>query len=243
MRSPRATAASTKPRTDCSSVAERTMRAIEGIWTTATPSTSAPLLVPAPVTSTSRKSSGGNASSTSTPRISSGVERACAVAGDEPDRAADQRRRAASRAPASASTLRPPQSTRESTSRAEEVGAERAPCAAAARTGCRSARVGRVRREERPEQRDQRGRTRAGSAADRPRGRACAAKRQLRSPRRRPQLRDEQHDEQVGDDVDDDVDGRDQDRDRLHRAHVADRDRVDELLAEARDRRTGTRRR
>ena len=30
--SPRATAASTKPRTDCASVAERTMRAIAGIW-------------------------------------------------------------------------------------------------------------------------------------------------------------------------------------------------------------------
>ena len=44
--SPRATAASTKPRTDCSSVAERTMRAISGVCTTATPSTSAPLPVP-----------------------------------------------------------------------------------------------------------------------------------------------------------------------------------------------------
>ena len=43
-RSPRATAASTKPRTDCSSVAVRTMRAISGACTIATAATSAPLL-------------------------------------------------------------------------------------------------------------------------------------------------------------------------------------------------------
>ena len=60
----------------------------------------------------------------------------------------------------------------------------------------------------------------------------CAAKREPLTSSPRPQLRDEQHDEQVGDDVDDDVERRDQDRDRLHLAHVADRDRVDELLAE-----------
>ncbi len=48
------------------------MRAIAGIWMIATPSTSTPLLVPSPVTSTSRKRSAGNEISTSIERISSG---------------------------------------------------------------------------------------------------------------------------------------------------------------------------
>ena len=47
-------------------------------------------------------------------------------------------------------------------------------------------------------------------------------------------LRHECDDDEVGDDVHGDVDRRDHDRDRLHRPHVADRDRVDELLPDAR---------
>ncbi len=70
VRSPRAIAASTKPRTDCSAVAVRTMRATRGAWTSATPTTSTHALDPSPVASTRRKISGGNESATSAPRIS-----------------------------------------------------------------------------------------------------------------------------------------------------------------------------
>ncbi len=75
--SPRATAASTNARTDCSSVAERTTRAISGACTIATAATSVPLLVPAPVTSTRMKSSAGTATTTSTPRMTTASKRPC----------------------------------------------------------------------------------------------------------------------------------------------------------------------
>jgi hypothetical protein len=71
-RSPRATAASTYPCVETSCVAARTIRAIDGTWTVATPSTSTGMLRPAPVASTSRKRSGGTARRTSIARISSG---------------------------------------------------------------------------------------------------------------------------------------------------------------------------
>ena len=72
-RSPRATAASTNPRVDISSVAVRTIRAIPGSCTSATPTISTPTCGPSPPTrqsSSTRRA--GKASSTSTPRIRSG---------------------------------------------------------------------------------------------------------------------------------------------------------------------------
>ena len=86
-----------------------------------------------------------------------------------------------------------------------------------------------VRREERPEESESdHGTSRASPTA--PTGRVRANRSRL--TRLGPQLRHEEHDEQIGDDVDRDVEGRDQDRDRLHFADIADRDGVDELLPE-----------
>ena len=117
---------------------------------------------------------------------------------------------------------------------AEEVGAERRVARSDPRTESRSARRARPARRT---ARTARCRARATSSTKPTDRRVAERRNRMRRASlvtARPQLRDEQHDEQVGDDVDDDVDRGEQDRDRLHLAHVADRDRVDELLADAR---------
>ena len=83
-------------RTDCSSVAERTTRAIRGVCTTATAMTSVALLVPAPVTSTRMKSSAGNDDEHIDAAHQERRRRVPPVAGGEPDRRAGDDRRAGS---------------------------------------------------------------------------------------------------------------------------------------------------
>ena len=87
-RSPRATAASTNARTDCSSVAERTRRAISGICTSATAMTSV-LAGAGAGHEQEEEEQRGNRRSTSTPRIRSGVDGTAGSRG-EPDRAAGE---------------------------------------------------------------------------------------------------------------------------------------------------------
>ena len=203
------------------------------------------LLVPAPVISTSRNRRAGKESSTSTPRISSGSSERAAVAGDEPDRGARGGTRAAVASAGQPSTLRPPQSTRERTSRPRKSVAQRRVVGAAARAGCRSTRRGAWGAKNGPTSATSTHRARSMASADRAAcrsGRSAAAGRSPPS-QRRPQPRHEQHHEQVGDDVDRDVDRRDEHAiDCTARTSRID-DRVDELLADARDRRRGTRRR
>ena len=135
--------------------------------------------------------------------------------------------------PASASTLRPPQSTRESTSRPSwSCRAARRALGPVERDADRLARAVSARRTARTARCRARGRAGPSPTAPVPVRRNRSAVEHRGRHRVGPQLRHEQHDEQVGDDVDDDVERGDEDRDRLHLAHVADRDGVDELLAE-----------
>ncbi len=131
--------------------------------------------------------------------------------------------------PANASTLRPPQSVRASASRPRPSVPSSAPRPGPSK-GSPIVLAGGCPAKYGPASATSRTTTRRTTPIA-PAG--VRAKRNLLT-RRRPQPRDEQQHEQVGEQVEsDDRDG-DQERDRLHRAHVADRDRVDELFPEPR---------
>ena len=231
-------------RTDCSSVAVRTMRAIGGICTIATPSDErAVARARRPSRARAGRAAAGTASSTSTDAHQQRRRAASACS----------RRRGRSRAPHDVGEERREPGQREHAApapeharqhvAAEAVGAERArraralvrQCRSAARADAARSTARRARRARTSASSDRRRSRHAGAGAREARaGSLIAAVRSFGTSRTTSRSATM---------LSDDVDGRDQHRDRLHGAHVADRDRVDELLAEARDRRRGTRRR
>ena len=227
VRSPRAAAASTNPRPACACVAERMMRATSGSWISATPTTRTVRLEPKPVTSTNKKRSAGSDSRTSAERISTGSssprEYPAASPTTRPPAYASSTER-----PASAITLRPPQRMRESTSRPRKS----VPSSASAlgpSYGIPIGRAGACGATNGPN----RATSRTSTSTAAPTAPAPLRAKRSDSGTSRPQLRHEGDDDEVGDDVHGDVHRGDHDRDRLHGPHVADGDRVDELLPDA----------
>ena len=149
-RSPRATAASTYARSDTSFAAVCERRAIPGACTTVTPRISTQTLWPSAVTMIRKKRSGGKARTTST----AAHQRRPRAGGCSPrSRRSAVRPRSTPPSPprASPTTLRPPQSRRESTSRPSLSSPER--IGAVGRRARQPERLRRrVRREERPDQ-------------------------------------------------------------------------------------------
>ena len=201
------------------------MRATSGIWISATPTTRTARLEPSPSPAPGGRSAGSESRTSaeririgsSSPRVSGGQTDGEAASVGEQHRQPGERDHAPPSPEDRESTSRPRKSVPSSASgSAPRTGSRSAVRASAGRRTARTARrAPRRRAQPRPPRPSRSART----EAPQPRPTAASAR-----ARRR----------QVGDDVHGDVDRRDHDRDRLHRAHVADRDRVDELLPDTR---------
>ncbi len=142
VRSPRAAAASTKPRTDCSSVAVRMMRATSGACTSATPMTSTALARPGAGDQHEQEQEGGEREQHVDAAHQQRVDQRAAVAGDEADRGAQEVREQRGRARELEHAAPAPEHAREDVA-AEEVVARAARRRSGPRAGCRSTRRGR----------------------------------------------------------------------------------------------------